>query len=75
MIVTKIEDGYVTPITPKTYTQEELQKEYEYTLAQNITKKMFNKGLISIDEFNKITELNRKSFSPLLGQIMGSNRC
>lgn len=74
MIVTKMEEGYVTPISRKVYSQEELQKEYEYTLAQNITKKMLDQGLISIDEFNKITELNRKSFSPLLAGIMGSNR-
>ena len=74
MIVTKMEEGYVTPISIKVYSQEELQKEYEYTLAQNITKKMLDQGLISVDEFHRITDLNRASFSPFLASIMSSNR-
>ena len=35
---------------------------------------MLQNGLISLSEFNKITTLNRKSFSPALAQIMPENR-
>ncbi|MGI6425165.1 MAG: SHOCT domain-containing protein [Tepidanaerobacteraceae bacterium] len=35
---------------------------------------MFNKGLIDEVEFNKITELNRETFSPILVKIMPLNR-
>ncbi|MFV0441541.1 MAG: SHOCT domain-containing protein [Lachnospirales bacterium] len=31
---------------------------------------MLEKNLITIDEFNKIIALNRKSFSPFLAEIM-----
>ncbi|MVX64215.1 hypothetical protein GKZ28_10990 [Clostridium chromiireducens] len=71
MQVTKITDEQQMAISvKKIYTQEELQREYDYILAQKILKSIFEKGLISVDEFNKITELNRKTFSPYLAEIM-----
>lgn len=54
-------------------TQEQLQREYDYVLAQQLLKSMLKKELISVDEFNKITTLNRQSFSPALAQIMPEN--
>lgn len=54
--------------------QEQLQREYDYVLAQQLLKSMLEKELISIDEFKKITILNRQSFSPALAQIMPENR-
>lgn len=47
----------------------ELQNEYNYLLAENITKKLLEKGLISVDEFNKIMAKNRESFSPFFTRI------
>lgn len=52
------------------YTEEEMQKEYAYLLAQQMTKKLFENGMISVDEFNKITAKNRETFSPKLAAIM-----
>ncbi|SHH59553.1 SHOCT domain-containing protein [Clostridium grantii] len=71
MQVTKITDEQQMPISAKkAYTQEELQREYDYILAQKILKSIFEKGLISVEEFNKITGLNRQTFSPYLAEIM-----
>lgn len=71
MQVTKITDEQQMHISAKkVYTQEELQREYDYILAQKILKSTLEKGLISVDEFNKITELNRQTFSPYLAEIM-----
>ncbi|HFU4089434.1 TPA: SHOCT domain-containing protein [Streptococcus suis] len=50
--------------------QEQMQREVDYVRAQQILTAMMNYGLISLSEFNKITELNRKTFSPLLAEIM-----
>jgi hypothetical protein len=47
-----------------------LQNEYNYVLAQQITKSLLVKGLITEAEFNKITAKNRESFSPVLAGIM-----
>ena len=47
----------------------ELQNEYNYILAENLTKKLLEKGLISVDESDKIMEKNRQTFSPLFSRI------
>ena len=47
----------------------ELQNEYNYILAENFTKKMLEKGLVSEGEFNKIMAKNRESFSPFFARI------
>lgn len=51
-------------------TQEQLQREYDYFMAEKITKDMLKNGLITEGEFNKITALNRKIFSPNLAELM-----
>ena len=55
--------------------QEQLRREVDYVRAQQILKAMLDKRIISLSEFDKITALNRESFSPMLGGIMPSNRC
>ena len=50
-------------------TDAELQNEYNYILAENLTRKLLEKGLISVDEFDKIIEKNRRTFSPLFSRI------
>lgn len=54
----------------KTVPQDQIQRETDYFRAQYILKAMLDKGLISLLEFNKITALNRQSFSPMLAGIM-----
>ena len=48
----------------------QMQKEADYYMAQKLLKQLLSVGLISLDEFDKITELNRKKFSPILAKIM-----
>lgn len=55
---------------PSPSLEEQMQNEYNYVLAQQITKRLLEAGLITEAEFNKITAKNRKSFSPLLAEIM-----
>ncbi len=54
----------------KPVPQEQMQREVDYVRAQQILTSMLEKGLITLSEFNKITELNRKTFSPLFAEIM-----
>ncbi|MEQ6390344.1 SHOCT domain-containing protein [Bacillaceae bacterium S4-13-58] len=49
---------------------EQLQREFDYYRAEKLLRKMLEKGLLSDEEFNKIMLLNRKSFSPILAQLM-----
>ncbi|MCP1102338.1 hypothetical protein M2454_001787 [Aequitasia blattaphilus] len=46
------------------------QAEFDYHRGQIIIKTMLDEGLISLCEYNKITELNRQDFSPFLAEIM-----
>ena len=55
-------------------SQEQLQCEIDYMRAQRMLESILKKGLISLSEFNKITLLNRESFSPALASIMPENR-
>lgn len=69
--VTKITKENQFPVPLKyQMTEEQMCKDYNYYLAQKIIKLMLDKGLITNDEFNKITEKNRQTFSPYLVDIM-----
>lgn len=67
---TKIVEGSNTRTETKKLSQEQLQREYDYILAQKFLKAMLENGLITEDEFHKITALNRKTFSPSLAELM-----
>ena len=70
MEIQKIENFKIPNAKAHKMTQDELQREFNYYRAQKILETMLVRELISIDEYDKITALNRKSFSPLLAEIM-----
>lgn len=71
MQVTKITGNQGIPNKEKhQYTEEELQHEYDYIRTEQMTKKLLDKGVITVDEFNKIMKLNQQIFSPNLVDIM-----
>ena len=51
-------------------TTEELQKEFDFHMAQSIVKTLYKEGKITADELHKISALNREKFSPRLAEIM-----
>lgn len=51
------------------FTTEQFQQDVDYFRAQQITKSMLDAGLISLSQFDKLSEMNRKSFSPFLADI------
>jgi hypothetical protein len=72
MQITKITDKHNPLAIPqKTYlSAEELQREFDYYRAEKLLNQMLENGLITKEEFKKIMLLNRKTFSPMLAQIM-----
>ncbi len=52
------------------FSQEKICNDIEYAKAQQITELLLNCGLISLLEYNKLCELNLKSFSPIFEKIM-----
>ena len=71
MEVRQIENFQIPNAVAHKITQEEIQREFDYYRAQKLLETMFMFGMISVDEFHKISAVNRKTFSPFLSEIMG----
>lgn len=70
MKVTKLEDVESIQYKSEKITEDALQNEHNYLVAESLTKKLLEKGLITQAEFEKIMAKNRIKFPPLLAEIM-----
>ena len=50
--------------------QQKIIDEINFFRAQTITRLLFENGMISADECDKLTALNRKTFSPMLADLL-----
>lgn len=50
--------------------QQKIMDEIEYYKAQTITELLYASGKITFDEYDKLTALNRKTFSPLFADLL-----
>ena len=55
---------------PLKITDEQLQNELNFHLVEKMFIKLREEKLISQEDFNKISKLNRQKFTPLLGPLM-----
>ena len=70
MKVTKLEDVDSVKYEAKKPTETEIKNEHDYLVAESLTKKLLEKGLITQAEYKEIMAKNRITFSPLLAEIM-----
>ena len=70
MNVTKFENAHSIQYKAEKITEDALQNEHNYLVAESLTKKLLEKGLITQTEYKKIMAKNRITFSPLLAEIM-----
>ena len=54
----------------KNWTPKEVKRDYDYFMAQKAAELLLENKLISLSEFYKLTELNRKTFYPYLAELM-----
>ena len=59
-----------TNLAPKPVDQEEIIRDVNYYQAQKVAQSMLDRGLLSLDEFNKLTQLNRRTFLPMNVEIL-----
>lgn len=59
-----------TNVQEQVTSEEQMQNEFDYMMAQQLLKNMLEKGMISLAEFDKISALNLEIFSPELASIM-----
>lgn len=57
-------------VAPRRMTLDAMQKDFEYEMAQKITKNLLSEGLISIDEYDRISAVNAQKFSPFYADLM-----
>lgn len=50
--------------------QQKIIDEINYYKAQAITELLYASGMITFDEYDKLTDLNRRSFSPLYADLL-----
>lgn len=50
--------------------QQKIIDEIEYYKAQAITELLYTSEKITFDEYDKLTDLNRKTFSPLYADLL-----
>ena len=50
--------------------QQKTIDEIEYYKAQAITELLYASGKITFDEYDKLTDLNRETFSPLYADLL-----
>jgi hypothetical protein len=70
MNVIEVKDGCPIKGEIEQITDEQLQNEYDFYIAEMIVGMLHKDGKITDDEFHKISALNRQKFSPKLAEIM-----
>lgn len=74
MQVTKITSPeQLQTYTAERMTNEQLQNEYNYIRAEQITRRLLEKGVISAGEYDRIMAENRRVFSPYLADLYPDN--
>jgi len=68
MNVTEVNGELITESFTKP-TNEDLQNEYDYILAEKLTGKLLEKGLITEEEYGLIMLKNREKFKPFISRI------
>lgn len=70
MKITEVKDGCPIKGEIEPMTEEQLQREYDFYMAESIIRMLHKEGKITEDELHKISVLNRQKFSPKLAEIM-----
>lgn len=70
MNVIEVKDGGPIKGETEPMTEEQLQNEYDFYIAEMIIRMLHKDGKITDDELHKISALNRQKFSPKLAEIM-----
>ena len=59
--------------TKYTLSEEDLQKEYDFYMAEKLKKMLLDNGLLTEEECTRLSVKNRETFSPYLCSIMSKS--
>lgn len=57
----------------KTPTHEDLQREYNYLVAERLTKMLLEAGYLTEDEYKRVMKRNKETFKPMLAALMSDD--
>lgn len=66
----QIDTNMSTDTPSRKMTQEAMQRDFDYRIADNLMHMLLDKGLITENEYEDIRNLNSKDFHPFLEGIM-----
>lgn len=58
-------------VKARAWTKESMQADFRFEIAEKLTASLFKKGLISEQEKEKISRLNREKFHPFYKELLG----
>ena len=70
MQVTEVISATTQPTALSQITQDQLQQEFNFLRAEQITRTMLNRGLITADEYRRIMVENTVTFPTFISQIL-----
>jgi len=70
MRIWQVDDDFEIQYEQPRITNEELQREHNYFLADQLTKKLLDTGMITEDEYRRIRKRNIQSFKPFFSKLM-----
>ena len=70
MQVTEVTSATTPSTELSPITQEQLQQEFNFLRAEQITRTMLNQGLITADEYRRIMVENVVTFPTFISQIL-----
>ena len=59
--------------TKPALSEEDLQKEYDFYMAEKLSKMLLDNGLLTEEECTRLSVKNRETFSPYLCSIMAKS--
>nr|DAS80112.1 MAG TPA: hypothetical protein [Caudoviricetes sp.] len=62
---------WLKDVKARDWTKESMQADFRFEIAEKLTASLFEKGLISEQEKEKISRLNREKFHPFYKELLG----
>lgn len=57
-------------VAPRKMTADSMQQDFEFEMAERMTRALYANGLISVDELHRISALNKEKFYPFYKELM-----
>ena len=68
--ITTVNKEEFVPVAASQITDEQLFNDYAYIMVQKQAEMLRDNRLLSVDEFNNLSALNREKFCPFMSEVM-----